>query len=168
MLELNKIMLVGRLTRDPEYRATSTGRAVARLSLAVNRRSYNKESGNQQEEVMFIEVDAWERTAEFCKNYLHKASGVYVEGRLKQDNWQDKETGANRSKLMVVAERIQFAETKAEAAERQGGMAASGGVAAPASQDGAPSSVMGPASPGVDEDAPQGGGAGSTDDDLPF
>jgi single-strand DNA-binding protein len=167
MLELNKVMLVGRLTRDPEYRSTATGKSVAKLGLAVNRRSYNRESGNQQDEAVFLDVDVWERSAEFCKNYLRKGSGVYVEGRLKQDNWQDKETGANRSKLVVVAERIQFAESRAEAAERQGGMGSPAGAATPAPQDGAPSPAMGPASPGVDDDAPQ-GGAGNTADDLPF
>jgi single-strand DNA-binding protein len=153
MLELNKVMLTGRLTRDPDYRSTGTGRAVARLSLAVNRRSFNRETGGQQDEVAFIDIDAWEKSAEFCKNYLHKGSGVYIEGRLKQDKWQDKETGANRSKLMVVAERIQFAESKAEA-ERQG---AAVGAGARGGDEGGVS-----APPSHEE------GESSTSDDLPF
>ena len=115
MIELNKVMLVGRLTRDPEYRSTSTGRSVANFSLAVNRRSYNREAGSYQDDTAFVDCECWERQAEFVKNYLHKGSGIFVEGRLKQDTWQDRETGANRSKLKVVAERINFAESKAEA-----------------------------------------------------
>lgn len=113
MLELNKVLLVGNLTRDPEYRATTTGRAVAKLGLAVSRRmGVNRETGESNEETLFIDVTAWERTAEFCKNYLSKGRRIFVEGRLRQETWQDKETGANRSKILVVADRIQFADAK--------------------------------------------------------
>lgn len=153
MLELNKVLLTGRLTRDPEYRSTTTGRAVARFTLAVNRRWYNRETGSQQEETTFVDVDVWERSAEFVKNYLRKGSGVFVEGRLKQDNWQDKETGQNRSKLGIVAERVQFAESRAEAERSSGG---SGLSAPPVSRVSEP------------EPEPRYDSADSSEDDLPF
>jgi single-strand DNA-binding protein len=165
MIELNKVLLVGRLTRDPDYRSTSSGKAVAQLGLAVNRRMSNRETGGYQDETMFIDADAWDRQAEFCKNYLHKGSGVFIEGRLRQDNWQDKETGQNRSKLKVTVERISFAESKAEAERHSGGGGSGsgggnygGGAPAQRNQDSRPEPVY-------DGDS---GGGGETHDDLPF
>jgi single-strand DNA-binding protein len=171
MLELNKVLITGRLTRDPDYRSTPSGRAVAKLGVAVNRRWFNRESGGQQEDTTFIDVEVWERTAEFCKNYLHKGSAVFVEGRLKQDTWQDKDSGANRSKIVVVGERVQFAESRAEA-ERQGGGPTSGPTGGPTS---GPTGGSGGGSGGDDSDGGDDGGRGveapagdSTSDDLPF
>ena len=80
MIELNKVFLVGNLTADPEFRMTSSGKGVARLRMAVNRRGW----GGGQDETLFIDVTVWEKTAEFAKNYLHKGSAIFVEGRLKQ------------------------------------------------------------------------------------
>ena len=168
MLELNKAMLTGRLTREPEYRSTSTGRAVATFSLAVNRR-FKGADGQPHEEVDFIDVQAWERQAEFARNYLHKGNAVYVEGRFRQERWQDKDTGANRSKIVIVADRILFAETKAEAEQRaaQGGQ--QGGCSAPA-----PSGGYGnpPQTQYARQSAPEpryeGSDEGQTEDDLPF
>ena len=175
MLELNKVLLTGRLTRDPEYQSTTTGRAVAKLSVAVNRRRYNKETGESQEEVAFIDVDTWDKSAEFCKKYLRKGSGIYIEGRIRQDKWQDKDTGANRSKLLVVAERVQFAETRAEA-ERHGpagGSPADGSPTAGGPAGGGPVGGEGNAhaaeeTAGREPQQESGGGGESTSDDLPF
>lgn len=111
MLEINDVSFTARLTRDPETRSTNAGKMVAKIDAAINRRGYN----GGQDEACFIEVNAWEKLAEFAKNYLHKGSGIYVKGRLKQETWQDRETGANRSKIVVVAERLTFGESKAEA-----------------------------------------------------
>lgn len=117
-MELNKVLLIGNLTRDPEYRNTTTGRAVTNMRIAVNRRrSFDRESGEAaQEETVFVDITAWEKLADFCHNYLTKGRQIYVEGRLRQENWQDRETGANRTKISVVADRIQFADPRPDQA----------------------------------------------------
>jgi single-strand DNA-binding protein len=190
-MELNKVLLVGNLVADPIYRNTSTGRAVADVRLAVSRRSgIDRESGEVQKETVFVDVTMWEKSADFARNYMHKGSRVLVEGRLKQDQWQDKESGQNRSKLSVVAERVQFAESRAEAEARgaggggyddeSGGGGGGGGraysspprqaaprnEAAPRARESAPSRDF-DAGPGFTQDPAMGGG-GNTEDDLPF
>jgi single-strand DNA-binding protein len=107
MANLNKVLLMGNLTRDPEVRYTPKGTAVANLGLAVNR-VYTTETGEQKEEVTFIEIEVWGRQAETAGQYLSKGRPVFIEGRLKLDSWDDKETGQKRNRLRVVAERIQF------------------------------------------------------------
>jgi single-strand DNA-binding protein len=108
MIELNRVLIVGRLTKDPDVRTIPSGKTVAKLDVAINRKGF----GNQQDEVCFVEVIAWEKTAEFARGYLHKGSGVFVEGRLKMETWEDKTTGAKRSKINIVADRLAFAESK--------------------------------------------------------
>ncbi len=98
---------MGNLTRDPEVRKTGNGSTVAEISLALNR-SFTLQSGEKQEETTFVEVVLWNRQAEIAGEYLSKGRGVYVEGRLHLDTWQDRETGKNRQKLRVVGERMQF------------------------------------------------------------
>lgn len=110
MASFNKVILVGNLTRDPELRYTSGGAAVCGLGMAVNRR-FTTASGEQREEVCFVDVDVWGRQGETCKNYLRKGSPVLIEGRLRMDTWQDRETGKTRSRLGVTAERTQFLGT---------------------------------------------------------
>ncbi len=112
MIEMNKVYLCGNLTFDPDYRQTTSGRAVTKLRMAVNRRWKNRETGDQNEDTLFIDVDTWGQTAEFCKNYLGKGRRIFVEGRLQEDSWEDKETGKPRSKVKVVADRVQFADAK--------------------------------------------------------
>src|SRR2546428_13112105 len=107
MASLNKVFLIGNLTRDPEVRYTPKGTAIANLGLAVNR-SWTDESGQQKEEVLFVDIDVWGRQAETCGQYLSKGRPVFVEGRLRLDSWEDKESGQKRNKLKVVAERVQF------------------------------------------------------------
>jgi len=107
MANFNKVLLMGNLTRDPEVRYTPKGTAVANLGLAVNR-SWTDESGQQKEEVLFVDVEVWGRQAENCGQYLSKGRPVFVEGRLRLDSWEDKESGQKRNKLKVVGERIQF------------------------------------------------------------
>jgi single-strand DNA-binding protein len=107
MANLNKVMLIGNLTRDPELRYTPKGTAVAEIGLAINR-VWNNEQGQKQEETTFVEVTLWSRQAELAQQYLTKGRGVYVEGRLQMDSWDDKETGKKRSKLRIVAESLQF------------------------------------------------------------
>ncbi|MEI6351419.1 MAG: single-stranded DNA-binding protein [Verrucomicrobiota bacterium] len=107
MASLNKVMLIGNLTRDPEVRYTPKGTAVAELGLAVNRR-YTAENGEKREEVTFVDVTLWGKTAELAGEYLKKGRPVYIEGRLQLDSWDDKQTGQKRSKLRVVGEEMQF------------------------------------------------------------
>src|ERR1700733_297690 len=107
MANLNKVFLIGNITRDPELRYTPNGSAVTDLRLAVNR-MYTTKEGERREEVTFIDVTVWNRQAENCCQYLKKGRPVHVEGYLKLDSWDDKATGEKRSKLKVEAERVQF------------------------------------------------------------
>ena len=98
MANVNKVILLGRITRDVELRYTSTGTAVAELGMAVNR--YRKDdNGQSQEEVTFVDVTLWARQAELASQYLEKGRQVYIEGRLDMDEWEDKTTGKKRTKL---------------------------------------------------------------------
>ncbi len=107
MANLNKVMLIGNLTRDPEIRYTAGGTAVAEVSLAINR-VWANDAGQKQEDTTFVEVTLWGKTAELAHKYLSKGRPVYIEGRLQLDTWQDKENGKQRSKLKVVGESMQF------------------------------------------------------------
>ena len=107
MANLNKVMLMGNLTRDPEVRYTPKGTAVAELGMAVNR-VFTAENGEKREETTFVDVTLWGRTAEIAGEYLKKGRPVFIEGRLQLDTWDDKQTGQKRSKLKVVGEAMQL------------------------------------------------------------
>ena len=107
MANLNKVMLIGNLTRDPELRHTPKGSAVTDLGLAVNRKVQDG-SGGWKDETTFVDVTVWGSSAENAHKYLSKGRGVFVEGRLQMDTWDDKATGQKRSKLKVVADNLQF------------------------------------------------------------
>lgn len=107
MANLNKVLLLGNLTRDPEVRYTPKGTAVGDLGLAVNRR-VSDGNGNWSDEVTFVDVTVWGTNAENAQKYLTKGRGVFIEGRLQMDTWEDKQSGQKRSKLKVVAEVLQF------------------------------------------------------------
>ena len=107
MANLNKVLLLGNLTRDPELRYTPKGTAVTDIGLAVNRQ-WNNEQGQRQEETTFIDITLWGRQAELAQQYLVKGRGVFIEGRLQMDTWEDKQTGQKRTKLKVVGENLQF------------------------------------------------------------
>ena len=126
MIELNKVLITGRLTRDPELKYIPSGTAVCDIRLASSRRFMGKDSGERKEESLFINVTAWGKTAEFCNEYMHKGSAIYVEGRLKLETWQDKD-GNNRDRISITADRIQFAESKAESDARAAGGSGRGG-----------------------------------------
>jgi len=98
------VILIGNLTRDPELRYLNNGSAVCQIGLAVNRTWFDKSSNSKKEEVTFIDVTIWGRTAEVCCEYSRKGSNVLIEGRLKLDQWDDRESGQKRSKLCVVCE----------------------------------------------------------------
>src|SRR5438093_5499788 len=128
MASFNKVILVGNLTRDPELRYTANGKAIAKIGLAVNR-VWTNEAGEKKEEVTFVDVDAFGRTAENVGQYMRKGSPMLIEGRLRLDQWDDKQTGQKRSRLGVVAEIVQFlggprggGETPAPAPSRSRGV----------------------------------------------
>lgn len=98
---INQVILMGRLTRDPEVRTTTTGKTITSFSLAVDR-------GGQDDSADFFEVTAWEKLGELVSQYLSKGRRCLVQGRLRQDNWDDKETGKKRSKVEVVATDVTF------------------------------------------------------------
>jgi single-strand DNA-binding protein len=117
MASFNKVILMGNLTRDPELRYTPKGTAVARIGLAVNR-VWRTETGETKEEVTFVDVDAFSNMAENIAKYMKKGSPILIEGRLKLDQWDDKQTGQKRSKLGVVCENFRFVGS---AQSREGG-----------------------------------------------
>lgn len=102
----NRVILIGNLTRDPELRYTPSGTAVCDLSIAVN--NTRGRGNDRREETCFVDVTVWDRMAENCSEYLSKGRSVLIEGRLRQDTWDDKETGRKRSKLAVTASTVQF------------------------------------------------------------
>ena len=106
MASLNKVMLIGNLTRDPELRYTQNGSAVCEIGMAINRTYMS--NNEKKEDVCFVDVNVWGRQAEACSRYLKKGAPLFVEGRLNFDQWTDKESGKTRSRLRVVAERTQF------------------------------------------------------------
>jgi single-strand DNA-binding protein len=151
MASFNKVILVGNLTRDPELRYTPKGTAIAKIGLAVNRQ-WTSEGGEKKEEVTFVDVDIFGRTAENVAQYMRKGRPILIEGRLKLDQWDDKQTGQKRSRLGVVAETVQFLGSPAG---NDGG--------APAPRAARPAAAgNAPASEPIDGDAPP------ESDDVPF
>ncbi len=114
MAGYNRVILVGNLTRDPEYKQLASGQAVCRLGLATNRQFKNRQTGQMVQEVCYIDIDVWGAQAESCNQYLQKGRSVLIEGRLKFDTWEDP-SGQNRSKHSVVADRVVFLSSAVEA-----------------------------------------------------
>ena len=107
MASVNKVILIGNCTRDPEVRYTPKGTAVADIGMAMNR-YYSSDGGDRREETTFVDVTLWGRQAEVAGEYLKKGRPVYIEGRLQMDSWDDKNTGQKRTKLKVVGESMQL------------------------------------------------------------
>ena len=147
MPDLNKVMLAGNLTRDPEARVLPSGMAMCKLGLAANRR-YRDKSGEQKEETLFINATCWGKTAEYVRDHFKKGRPVMIEGRLKLDEWDDKATGQKRSTIEITAERVQSLDW-----EDRGG--SGGGGSSSAARGGSRSS-----SAPSDEPLPE--------DDIPF
>lgn len=141
MASLNKAMLIGNLGADPEVRATPGGQTVATLRMATNERWADK-NGQQQERTEWHRVVVWGKQAEQCKEYLHKGSQVFIEGRIQTREWQDKE-GQRRFTTEVVAQRVQFLGGR-------GGEGGARGGGAGGWEDSAPT----PAETGGDDDVP--------------
>jgi single-strand DNA-binding protein len=156
MPNLNKVMLIGNLTRDPEIKYTPKGTAIAAFGLAVNR-NYTTETGEKREEVTFIDLEAYARLAEIIGEYCKKGRPIFVEGRLKLDQWDDKQSGQKRSKMKVVVETMQLLGSR----EGGGGgdYPAEGGQSGPAQPRRAPAQ---PPRPAADPDLD------AAPDDIPF
>jgi single-strand DNA-binding protein len=151
MAYLNKVFLIGNLTRDPELRMTPKGTAICQFGIAVNRQ-FKDESGATRDETTFVDIEAWGKQGELVSKYLSKGSLAMVEGRLKFDQWEDKTSGQKRSKLKVVLDNVQFLNSR-------GG--SGGGQQAGPSEDGDPA----PRASGKPEAA---GGPSKGDEDVPF
>jgi single-strand DNA-binding protein len=113
MSSYNKVILMGNLTRDPETRVTPGGMTICKLGLAVNR-SYTGQDGERKDETTFVDCDAFGKQAETIAKWMSKGRGILIEGRLRMDQWEDKSTGQNRSKLGVVVENFQFVGGKGD------------------------------------------------------
>lgn len=116
MPSLNKVMLMGNCTRDPELKYTPKGTAVAQLGLAINR-NWTTEGGEKKEEVTFVDVEFFGRLAEIAGEWVKKGRPIFIEGRLKLDTWDDKQSGQKRSKMKVVVEQMQLLGGREEAAQ---------------------------------------------------
>ncbi|PAW81091.1 MAG: single-stranded DNA-binding protein [Pedosphaera sp. Tous-C6FEB] len=155
MANFNKVILAGNMTRDPELRYTPKGTAIAKFGLAINR-NWTSEDGQKREEVTFVDVDAFGKQAEVIGQYLRKGRPVLVEGRLKLDQWDDKQTGQKRSRLGVVLESFSFLDSgNRDGAGASGASSSAPSVARPSRPAATP-----PSEPSADE-PPQG-------DDVPF
>ena len=154
MAYLNKVFLIGNLTRDPELRVTPKGTAICQFGLAVNRQ-FKDESGALRDETTFVDIEAWGKQGELVAKYLSKGSLAMVEGRLKLDQWEDKTSGQKRSKLKVVLDNVQFLSSRGS-----GG----GGGGAPVSDEGGEGggSVPPPRAAGKPP------AVGNIDEDVPF
>jgi single-strand DNA-binding protein len=159
MANLNKVFLMGNLTRDPEVKYTPKGTAVGDLAIAIND-SYKAQDGTMKEIVTYVDIEVWGRQAETCKQYLAKGRGIFVEGQLRLDQWETPQ-GEKKSKMRVKADRVQFlgGGGGGGGGGRSGGNYGSGGGAA-----GEAPRAARPA-PAVSEDAPP---AAAEDDDIPF
>jgi single-strand DNA-binding protein len=154
MANFNKVILAGNLTRDPELRFTPKGVAIAKITLAINR-TWKSETGETKEEVTFVDVDAFGRQAEVVGQYMKKGRPLLVEGRLKLDQWEDKNTHQKQSKLKVVLEGFSFIDARAA----ESGAPSDAPRARPAAA---------PAAPGDAPVAAEPEGSEPEQDDVPF
>ncbi len=119
MASFNRVIIAGNLVRDVDLRFTPGGTAVTDNCLAINRKWFDKNTQQQNEETTFVDFTLWGKTAEVAAQYLNKGSQLMIEGRLQQEQWQDKQTGQNRSKLKVVGESMQMLGAKPSGQQQQ-------------------------------------------------
>jgi len=149
MANLNKVLLIGRLTRDPEVRTFSNGGKVAKFGFAVNNRKKNQQTNQWEDEACFIDVSAFNREsgrqlADLVEQYLHKGNQAFLEGHLVLEQWNDKNDGSKRSVIRLVLDNVQFLEPRADGGTGGGGARFQRGAAAPAAR--APMGGPGPES----------------------
>ena len=143
---LNKVFLMGNLTRDPDLKQTPSGDAVAELSLAVSEQFRSRSTNELREVVTYVDITVWGKVAENCGKYLTKGRPIFVEGRLVLDTWDDKTTGQKRSRLRVRADRVQFLYSTSGTRRDTNG-AAMGSDWAPAPANPMPAGAAGTAAP---------------------
>jgi len=158
---LNKVLLMGNLTRDPEVKYTPKGNAVGDLSIAIND-SYKAQDGTIKETVTYVDIEVWGRTAENCKQYLSKGRPVFVEGQLRLDQWEQE--GQKRSKLKVRADRIQFLGGGGPGGGSGGSGRSEGNYSRGGERSSSSSAETSRSSSSHSEDAPP----PPSDDDIPF
>jgi len=156
MANFNKVILAGNLTRDPELQYTPKGIAIAKMGLAINR-TWKNEAGETKEEVTFVDVDSFGRQAEVVAQYFKKGRPILIEGRLKFDQWEDKNTHQKQSKLKVVLETFSFIDSNRG---DSGGAPSEAPRARPAAAA-APTATAPEAAPEPEAPAPE-------EDDVPF
>lgn len=157
MASYNKVILMGNLTRDPEMKYLPSGTAVANFGIAMSERYTDRQSGEQRENVCFVDVEAWDRQAEVVNEYLSKGSPIFIEGSLKFDSWETPE-GEKRNKLKVRLLRFQFIGGKQDGDEGGGYTQATPADTTPMPEQSGQSST-----PSTGESD-----TSSTDDDIPF
>ena len=155
MANFNKVLLMGNMTRDPDIRVTPNNLTIAKFGLAVNRK-YRTKEGEDREETTFVDIDAFGSQAEVIQKYCRRGTGIFVEGRLKLDQWQDKNSGDNRSKLGIILENFQFIGGRGESTGESSGNPYEANT--PPSRK--PENSSGPAA--------SGGGEFEDDDEVPF
>jgi single-strand DNA-binding protein len=153
MANLNKVMLIGRLTADPETRTFANGGKVANIRFAVNNRRKNQQTGEWEDEPVYVDIKAFNREtgrklADIVEQYLHKGNQVYIEGRLTLDQWTTQE-GQKQSKLRIIMEDMQFLEPR-----KDGGMSDGGSPAPPMAPASRPAAAPAPPTGGFDEPEP--------------
>ena len=157
MASFNQVILVGNLTRDPELRVTPKGTAICQFGLAVNRQ-FKDESGQTRDETTFVDIEAWGKQGELVAKYLTKGSPALVQGRLKLDQWEDKQTQQKRSKLKVVLENVQFLSSRGAGGGQSSGGEESFDQSAPVERHTPPprtnSRPTPPPQENIDEDVP--------------
>jgi single-strand DNA-binding protein len=172
MANLNKVMLIGNVTRDPEIKYTPKGSAVTDLGIAVNR-VFTPEGGERREETTFVDVTLWGRQAEIAGEYCKKGRSIYVEGRLQLDSWEDKASGQKRTKLRVVGENFQLLGPRPSGAGHSG-ESDEGYSEAPSQQQrreppsGAPARTSGPSAGGFSSGRSTAPQPPLEEDDIPF
>jgi single-strand DNA-binding protein len=157
MANFNKVIIAGNLTRDPEMRYTPKGTAIASFGVAINRK-WKSETGESKEEVTFVDVEAWDRQGEVIAQYFKKGRPILVEGRLKLDQWEDKNTHQKQSRLKVRLESFSFLDTKSS----DTGMPSEAPRARPAAAPAAPAAPTNGGPPAEPEAPPV------EEDDVPF
>ncbi len=160
MANFNKVILAGNMTRDPELRYTPKGTAIAEFGLAINR-TWKDESGETKEEVTFVDINAFGRQAEVIGQYLKKGRPVLIEGRLRLDTWDDKQTNQKRSRLRVVLESFSFIDSGGQRAATEGAPAAAPAQRRPAAPPAPAAPTAAPPVPPEAENPP-------AEDDVPF
>jgi single-strand DNA-binding protein len=171
MANLNKVMLIGRLTRDPEIRTFSTGGKVANIGFAVNNRKKNQQTGQWEDEPVFLDLKAFNREpgrkmADTVEQYLRKGMQVYFEGRLTVEEWEDKNGGGKRRAVKIIVEDFQFLEPRQDGGSGEMGARAPRASAPTAPRKAEPNFSNGGGHGGYDEPGP--GPSNGNEDDIPF